>query len=38
MLMIRKGNTIVELGVNMTTDEIAQARLVTIARIVLPRV
>jgi hypothetical protein len=38
MLMIRKDNTIVELGVNMTTDEIAQARLVTIARIVLPRV
>jgi hypothetical protein len=38
MLMIRKDNTIVDLGVNMTADEIAQARLVTIARIVLPRV
>jgi hypothetical protein len=38
MLMIRKDNTILELGVNMTTDQIAQARLVTIARIILPRV
>jgi hypothetical protein len=38
MLMIRKDSAIVELGVNMTADEIAQARLVTIARIILPRV
>jgi hypothetical protein len=38
MLMIRKGDTIVELGVNYTDDDIAQARLVTIARIVLPRI
>ena len=38
MLMVRTGNTILEFGVNMTGDEIAQARLVTVARIVLPRV
>jgi len=37
MLMVRKGDTIVDLGVNMTADGIALARLVTVARIVLPR-
>jgi hypothetical protein len=38
MLMVRKGNTIVDFGVNETADAIALARLMTVARIVLPRV
>jgi hypothetical protein len=38
LLMIREGNTIVELGVNDVDGAIAPARLETLARIALPRV
>jgi len=37
MLMVRKGGTIVDLGVNETGDAIQLPRLVTVARLVLAR-
>jgi hypothetical protein len=38
MLMVRKGGTILDLGVDEVDDAVALARLTTIARIVLPRI